>query len=413
MLQILFVALAVAAAPAPVSATSDSSAPPTQQQMVQTVERSLTFLDKSGTEWWTKTKCASCHHVPMSIWSMTEAKNRGLAVNVESLAQLRDWAVPSYDKHPKLKPVAQDGEEKGLSLNTIYLIQAVTPTEKLDDATTQALKKFALHLLDAQEPDGSWMSSAKLPPVGDNTEVRSMQVLLALATADDRGLVDKARFTAARDRALVWLRGRKFLEQNQSLNLQVLTAKRFGKPADLEPLVKQLLAQQEADGGWSQTKEAPKKDLKEYEEEKPAANATATATKPATEIVKTPKAHLEKSDVPETGDKKGDGKKPAGGPVEAQVRGSDALATGQTIYALIVAGVDPKQPAIQRAQAYLVRTQTKDGSWLVPFRAQKNSGRALSHYGTGWAAIGLMQTLPLSVGAPKTEGFSARTVAVE
>lgn len=75
-------------------------------------------------------------------------------------------------------------------------------------------------------------------------------------------------------------------------------------------------------------------------------------------------------------------------------RPSDALATGQTLYVLSMVGVPPQELAIQRALAFLVRTQTKDGSWRVPIRSQKNSGTALSHYGTGWAAIGIMQTLP-------------------
>jgi hypothetical protein len=74
------------------------------------------------------------------------------------------------------------------------------------------------------------------------------------------------------------------------------------------------------------------------------------------------------------------------------------MATGQTLYALSMAGLDPQHPGLQSALAYLIRTQTKDGSWRVPIRSQKNSGTALSHYGTGWAALGLMQTLAAPVG---------------
>jgi len=344
----LFLSLAVAAS------DPESAAPPTPVQIRQSVERSLVFLEKSGTGWWKSNKCASCHHVPMTIWSLSEAKNRGFTVDDKSLDQLRNWAVTSYADHPKLRPVGQDGEEKGLSLsmNTIYLTQAATSALKLDEKTTESLKKFTTHLLTSQDADGSWKSSAKLPPVGDVTEVRTMQVLLVLDTAHSKGLIDTKSWTSARDRALAWLHKNKFIDQNQSLNLQVLVAQRFGKPDEVQPLVKQLLAQQEADGGWSQTRERSSEAIKDY-----------------------------------------DGKKTAPTPAQTEKRPSDAMATGQTLYALTLAGVEPQQGAIQRAQAFLLRTQTKDGSWRVPIRAQKNSGTALSHYGTGWAAIGLMQTL--------------------
>jgi hypothetical protein len=391
MMSALMIALTLAAAPA----TSESEAPPSPLQVRQSVERSLVFLEKSGLDWWNKSKCASCHHVPMSVWSLSEAKNRGFAVNDESLDQLRNWALASYVNHPKLRPVGQDGEEKGssASLNTIYLTQAAISAIELDEPTTDALKKFTVHLLDAQDPDGSWKSSATLPPVGDITEVRTMQVLLALSTAHERGLIDAARWTSSRDRALAWLRNnKKFIDQNQSLNLQVLVAQRFGKPEELQPLVKQLIEQQEADGGWSQTKERPSGDLKEYEEKKPA---------PATETKDVSSEHLNKNS---------EAKQP---PAEIKVRPSDALATGQTLFALTMAGVDSQQPAIQRAQAFLLRTQTADGSWLVPFRSQKNSGRALTHYGTGWAAIGLMQTLSTPVGKAETTKLSATAASKE
>jgi squalene cyclase len=324
---------------------------PSREQVRQAVERSVAFLEKSGTGWWTSNKCASCHHVPISIWSLNEAKKRGVAVNDKALEQLRDWAVPSYAKHPKFRPVGQDGEEKGssVSMNTVFLTEAAVSADKLDEKTIEAVKKFTVHLLAAQEADGSWKSSAKLPPVGDITEVRTM---LALAAAHDKGLADTAPWTSARDKALAWLRKHKFLDQNQSLNLRVLVAQRFGKPEEVQALVKQLLEQQEADGGWSQTRQNATEALKDYE-----------------------------------------GKKTGPAPAIPEKRPSDALATGQAIYALTRAGLDPEQPALQRALAYLVRTQTKDGSWRVPIRSQKNSGTALSHYGTGWAALGLMQTL--------------------
>ncbi|HEV3386600.1 MAG TPA: hypothetical protein VG097_17415 [Gemmata sp.] len=351
---ILTMAFATIEKPAP---TSDS--PPSREQVRKSVESSLAFLEKNGTAWWTSNKCASCHHVPISIWTLNEARKRGIAVNDKALDQLREWAVTSYANHPKLRPVGQDGEEKGssVSMNTVYLSLAVDSADKLDEKMAEAIKKFTVHLLAAQDADGSWKSSATLPPVGDITEVRTMLVLLALASTHEKGLIETDRWMQARDKALAWLGKQKFLDQNQSWNLRVLVAKRFGKSDEVQALVKQLLEQQEADGGWSQTREIVSDSLKDY-----------------------------------------DGKKTGPAPAKAEKRPSDAMATGQTLYALSMAGLDPQHPGLQSALAYLIRTQTKDGSWRVPIRSQKNSGTALSHYGTGWAALGLMQTLAAPVG---------------
>jgi hypothetical protein len=74
---------------------------------------------------------------------------------------------------------------------------------------------------------------------------------------------------------------------------------------------------------------------------------------------------------------------------------SDALATGQTLYVLgrLGGGVDP-QP-VRRAWDFLVRTQREDGSWKVPSTKAKPKDDSMSSYwGTAWAAIGLLRTLP-------------------
>jgi squalene cyclase len=208
----------------------------------------------------------------------------------------------------------------------VSLFAAKTP----DKQATEALTKFAAHLMAKQETDGSWKSgrTGYEPPIGDTSEILTMQALLVLSSAEQRGLAGDG-WSDARDRALAWLRKNKPGDSNQALTLQTQIAQRFGKPEDMLPLVKELLGQQNADGGWSQLKDRP----------------------------------------------------------------SDALATGQTLYVLALTGADAQQPAIQLGQAFLTRTQLKDGSWWVPSRDKGRKGLAISHYGSGWATLGLIVTL--------------------
>ena len=87
---------------------------------------------------------------------------------------------------------------------------------------------------------------------------------------------------------------------------------------------------------------------------------------------------------------------------------SDALATGQVIWALQPSH-DPKaREAVTKAVAWLLRTQKSDGSWEMdythvskidrsaPERAKsiKEVTAIYAYWATGWATIGLLQGLP-------------------
>lgn len=77
---------------------------------------------------------------------------------------------------------------------------------------------------------------------------------------------------------------------------------------------------------------------------------------------------------------------------------SDALATGQVLYALRKANVpSDEEETITRAQTFLIETQQKNGSWLVPGTKRNKKGKPAetsNYWGTCWAVIGLLETLP-------------------
>ena len=73
----------------------------------------------------------------------------------------------------------------------------------MDDETTAWLKKMSALMLSQQAADGSWdMNKLRAPPIVDVNEVKTMQALLALAGAHDKGLIDEKAWISARDRAL-------------------------------------------------------------------------------------------------------------------------------------------------------------------------------------------------------------------
>src|SRR5262249_14331794 len=140
-------------------------------------------------------------------------------------------------------------------------------------------------------------------------------------------------------RARAWLDGRKRSELHQDKALAVILGVRSGKSREaLRTTIDELLAVQRADGGWSQT-------------------------------------------VPELK--------------------SDAFATGQTLYALSLAGLTIDRPEIQRGIGFLVATQQADGSWPMISRstADGSPGSAklltpITCAASSWATLGLVRLVP-------------------
>ena len=76
---------------------------------------------------------------------------------------------------------------------------------------------------------------------------------------------------------------------------------------------------------------------------------------------------------------------------------SDALATGQVLYALREIKLDTSHKSALAAQAWLVKSQQANGTWKVKgTKANKKDKfeETAIYWGTAWAAIGLSRSLP-------------------
>lgn len=93
---------------------------------------------------------------------------------------------------------------------------------------------------------------------------------------------------------------------------------------------------------------------------------------------------------------------------------ADAYSTGESLYALAVAGgVTPSKAAYQKGVKFLLRTQRTDGSWYVASRSPRiqayfdagfpyGRDQWISEWGTAWAALALAQSVePTAIRASK------------
>jgi hypothetical protein len=309
-------------------------------QVRQAVEKSLPFLEQAGLTWET-TKCVSCHHGPLMMWSGYEAKKRGFVVNEESLEQVRVGALKAYSKHPTMRPTSRD-MLNDLAINLTYLTFGMSAAGEPDAETAKFFDQIAAHLLQQQQEDGSWKVIIKktspegvtttfyMPPLIDSDDVTTLWALLVLNYREPAGIA-KETLDKSKERGLKFLSDNLYSDTLQSLVLRIMLNQRLGKADEVQNLVKQLLAAQKDDGGWSQTKKL----------------------------------------------------------------GSDALGTGQALVALTTAGVTAQEPAVAKAWAYLIKNQKPDGSWSVASRAYEPHEFS-SYMGTAWTTLGLVRTLPES-----------------
>lgn len=285
------------------------------------IERSLVALDRQGLAWLDEKKCASCHHVPMMLWSFNEAQRHGFAIDPKSLEAGAGAAgmVPKGD-------TVEHGAHMTLGLSAIPV---------LDDATTTLLRKHAAHLVKVQQADGNWELRDSDNPF-DRAGLWTLWTALAVSSARDLAVrdgktpIDEA-WVASPQRAEKWLAERTLAAEPLFQVPQLLIHLKAGRRDAAQSLLTSLQESQHADGGWAWKKDQP----------------------------------------------------------------SDALMTGQALYALNVAGVAAADLIVKRACEFLIATQPDDGMWRLQTTTKRgNQTEIFSYPATAWATMGLLRSLP-------------------
>jgi hypothetical protein len=291
------------------------------------VERSLPFVEKSSATWRSERKCVTCHQVPFAVWALNEAKSRGVAVDAAKLDDLTGWAFNSCATN-------EDAS------TTFMVLSQNANAHRADALKTYSL--FETLFAKRQKPDGSWREGRQIRIEGaqrEADEVDTMWTLLAIKSMDRLGdtlSADTRKGLASeRDKGLAFLKAAKPGKRIDWLALRVLIAKEYETPELASQLLRELRAEQNADGGWG------------------------------------------------------------------YVRGGESYAhtTGECLYCLGEMGFGESDPAVRKAWKHLVNTQLAAGCWQCrtreTFSTKPELVRATSiHWGTAWATIGLLHTLP-------------------
>ena len=162
----------------------------TTQQVQQTVDRAIGYLQTESAAWLNTRKCAACHHVPMPLWALGEAERQGYAIDKKFVADTTESLLGSKDKlmASKIFPNPADPPDprpqgRGLNMGLPFLAVAAQSLPSLKEGQKQSLKLIAEEIVKKQQPDGSWEFFATLrrPPINESQTTDAAWIIMALA----------------------------------------------------------------------------------------------------------------------------------------------------------------------------------------------------------------------------------------
>lgn len=308
---------------------SASGAEPTRPDEIHTaITRSVRFLQDDMQHWRDVRKCGACHHAPLALITLREAAAQGVDVDQTFYADLRRWSLTN--ERARLVPRAQQNANSRpeLSLPSVYLAWSLADEASADNELKLARQRIGEHLAETQTPEGFWRGPVGHPPVFASPAEVTLMVLIAAKSTPGEFLVS----SSALQRAESWLNQQPATDSHQELVFRTLWSLRVGRKAEAMDGIRQLISEQQPDGGWRQT---------------------------------------------------------AG-------MSSDAFATGQSLVALANAGIPAHDSVVQRAVQFLVSTQNPDGTWTMASRPESENGKPaenlnpITYAGSAWATRGLL-----------------------
>jgi len=311
---------------------------PRQGNTVQkAIQETIPLIQRADASFPAKAACISCHNNSLAALAVSSARSHGFSVDEKTAAQQVNANVFGLQK---LRDNLHQGfftpVEAFFGPSVVsYMLIGLGAERYQPDLNTDAV---AMYLKSSQSTDGHWPYAAAdpRPPICSDyigQTVLAMRALQLYAPKTDRATYDQSIRLA-----VAWI-AKTQPRDNEDRDWRVLGLAWASQNKDATAkAVRDLLAAQKPDGGWS--------DLDSME--------------------------------------------------------TTPYATGKSLFALQTAGLASSDPAYERAVRYLLNTQQEDGTWYVRTRAlpvqpyfdagfPHGFDQWISAAGTSWATLALSQ----------------------
>lgn len=317
------------------SAQIETGLKSTGEEIRQSVQRSIPYIEKGGHAWIEQKRCVTCHQVPQMIWALNLAKSHGLKHDVKGLQSANRWAT-QWKNLTKVH-LRKEATEKETLLSENDAIAALLlgkPETNSGQEKAGWVEKYRTHLIESQLEDGSWTPMGQLPkqkrPLRETQEVSTMWALLGIATQSGQLEIGESYVQKSQR----WLGKETVGLSTEWWATRLMLERALDNNQVADRIRNKLLEWQQEDGGWGWL---------------------------------------------------------------CSER-SDALGTGLAIFALAKDGIKTEDPKMRKAIQFLISAQNKDGSWTVRGTKESDRNRSVptsDYWGTCWAVIGMLEAIDL------------------
>ncbi len=300
----------------------------------QEINKSLTLLRAAARGHIEKKSCFGCHNQAFPMLAFSQANKRNLNIPKEEIKAQADFTLEflkkNQEKYSEGKGTGGEADTAGYALLTLELA-GIQPNETTDAVVTYFLKH--------QMANGYWKVTSNRPPSEASHFTTNYLALRSLRVWGNSKLKNEIEERTKKSAAWIFETAPK-TNEDQVFQLLAFSELKADK-AIIEKSARKLIANQKADGGWSQ---------------------------------------LEGMD-------------------------SDPYATGTALVSLHLVGIlSNKDKIFQDGIKYLIKTRKEDGSWFVksrskPFQTYYESGfphgkdQFISVAASGWATTALLLSL--------------------
>lgn len=214
----------------------------------EAVERSVALLQKASGEFFRQSGCVGCHHQPMTLMAVSQARKAGLAVDESGAREAMSAILASWDMvQPALLEGIEGPAPPDIQVSSVFGLAAGKQPASLVTDT------LAANIAARQRRDGSWkLTGFSRAPMEESHFARTAMSLRALQLYGTPGL------KATLDEQI--LRARRWLENSKPRTTDDLVWRLAGlywsgsETGKVVSAATALRKMQRADGGWGARK---------------------------------------------------------------------------------------------------------------------------------------------------------------